>query len=129
MGVGNSDVNGGHFNMNSTTGSESNNHNGIYSKKKRYEIDTNREMENNELQYGVDMYVVLPVSTHNKYANMEYNSEHHNIFINGKIPTSNNSTVSTLTSPNITSTNDKGCSYMKISTIQIFKLIQDLLGV
>ena len=31
-------------------------------------------MENTGLQYGVDVYVMLPVSTLNQYYNMEYNN-------------------------------------------------------
>ena len=41
---------------------------------------------------------------------MEYNSEHHNLQRNGKILTSNYSSVSSLTSPSVTSKNDERCS-------------------
>ena len=53
---------------------------------------------------------MLPVSIPNVYFNMEYNNEHHKLLTNGKISTLNNSSVSTFTSPSVTSTNDKGCS-------------------
>ena len=42
MGVEKGDANGVHCYMNSLTGSESNNHNIIYSTKKRYKISPNR---------------------------------------------------------------------------------------
>ena len=41
---------------------------------------------------------------------MEYNKEHKKLLINGKITTSNNSSVSTLTPPSVTSTNKELCS-------------------
>ena len=41
---------------------------------------------------------------------MEYNNKHHNLHSNGNISASKNSSVSTLTSPSVTSTNDEGCS-------------------
>ena len=41
---------------------------------------------------------------------MEYNNEHYNLHRNGNISTPNNSLVSTLTSPSVTSTNNKECS-------------------
>ena len=110
MGVENGYVNGGHFYMNSPNRSESNNHNSIDSTNERYEIATNiAEMENNGLQGGVVIYVMLPVPTLIKYENMKYNSEHHNLLINGKMFTSNNSSVSTLTSLSVTSTSYEGC--------------------
>ena len=42
-------------------------------------------MENNGFQDVVCIYVMLPVSTLNKYSNIEYNKEHHNLLINGNI--------------------------------------------
>ena len=111
MGVENFDVNGGNCYMNIITVFEANNHNSIYSTKKIDEIYPYRsEIENTGLRDGVDIYAVIPLSTLNLYANMEYNNKHHKLLINGKFLTSNNSTVSTLTSPFITSTNYKVCS-------------------
>ena len=106
MGAENGCVNGGHCYMNSPTGSESKNHNSIDSTKKRYKIDPNKsEMENNGLQGGVGIDVMLPVSTLNRNSNMKFNTENHKLLTNGKISTSNFSSVSTLTSPSIASTN------------------------
>ena len=45
---------------------------------------------------------------------MEYNNEHHNVHSNGKISTSNNSSVSTLTLPSVTSKNFEGCSLFNL---------------
>ena len=67
-------------------------------------------MENSELPDGVGIYFMLPTSALNQYANMEYNNVHHNLQSNVEISTSNNSSVSTLTSPSVISTNDEGCS-------------------
>ena len=67
-------------------------------------------MENNWLKDGVCIDFVLHVYIINKYANMEYNNGHHKLFMNGNILTSNNSSISALTSDSVTSTNDKGCS-------------------
>ena len=53
--------------------------------------------------------IMLPASTINKYANTEYNNKHCNLLINVNISTSNNSSVSTLTSPSVKSKNDEGC--------------------
>ena len=62
MGVGNCDVNGGHFYMNIPTGYESNNHISVDSTKKRDEISPNiYEIENNGLLDSVDIDVMLPV--------------------------------------------------------------------
>ena len=111
IGVENGDVNGGHCYMNSLTGSESRNQNSIYYRKKIDEISPKRsEVENNVLQDGVVIYVILPVPTLNQYANMEYNNKHHNLVNNSEIPKSNSSSVSTLPSHSVSSTNDKGCS-------------------
>ena len=65
-----SDVNGDYFYMNSSTGSEPNNHNSI-DYKKIYEISTNRYlMENNGLPDGVGIDDMLPKYTLNQYVNM-----------------------------------------------------------
>ena len=86
MGVENGDINGGRCYINITTGSKSNNHNTIHFTKKRDKISPNRsEMEINELQDGVEIYVILTVSTIHQYANMEYNNKHHKLMTNGKI--------------------------------------------
>ena len=53
---------------------------------------------------------MLPASTMNQYANMEYNNKHNNLLINGNITTSNDSLVSTLILPSIKSINDEKCS-------------------
>ena len=45
---------------------------------------------------------------------MEYNNEHHNVHSNGKISTSNNSSVSALTLPSVTSKNFEGCSLFNL---------------
>ena len=72
IGVENGDVNSGHCYMNSLTGSESRNQNSIYYRKKIDEISPKRsEVENNVLQDGVVIYVILPVPTLNQYADME----------------------------------------------------------
>ena len=92
--------------MNSSNESDINNKNYIDYTQKRYEIPTNIYLrENNGLPCGVDINDMLPESLLNQYVNMEYNNEHNNLHINGKISTSNNSSVSTLTSPFVTSTN------------------------
>ena len=76
--------------MNSSTGSESKNHNSIDSTKKRYEIAPHRsEMENIGLQDGVGVNVMLPASTLNQYTNTEHNDEHHDLWRNGNIETTN----------------------------------------
>ena len=63
-------VSGGRCYMNIHNLSELKNHNFIYSTQKR---DKNApklsSMENTALQNGVDIYVMLPVSTLNRYAN------------------------------------------------------------
>ena len=111
MGFGNGDLNGGYCYMNSSTGSESNNNNSIDYTNKRGEISPNRcSMENNGLPDVVDIEVMLAASTLNQYTNMEYNNEHNNLLRNGNSSTSNNSSVSTLTSPSVKSKNDEGCS-------------------
>ena len=75
MGVENGGFNGSHCYINSPTGSESKNHNSIYSTNKIDEIYPNiYGMETNVLQDVVDIDYMLPVSTLNKYANMEYNN-------------------------------------------------------
>ena len=75
MGVENGDVNGGYCYINSSTGSESNNHNSIYSTKIRDKTSPNiSEMENNRLPDGVGIDIMLPEYTLNKYDNMKYNN-------------------------------------------------------
>ena len=71
-------------------------------------------MENNGFPYGVFIDVMLPAFTLNQCPNMEYNKVNHNLLINGDISTSKNSSVSTLTSPSVTSTNDEVCSIFSI---------------
>ena len=94
--------------MNSSTGSIIKSHNSIdYIKN---EISTSIDLrENNGLPDGVDIYDMLPASAPNQWVKKEYNNEHHNIQRNSNISTSNNSSVSTLTLPSATSTNDEGC--------------------
>ena len=53
---------------------------------------------------------MLPESAPNQYVNMEYNNEHHKLQSNDNISISNNSSVSTLTSHYVTSTNKEGYS-------------------
>ena len=50
-------------------------------------------MENNGLTDGIGIDVMLPAYALNKYTNMEYNNENHNLLRNGNISTSNNSSV------------------------------------
>ena len=108
--VDNGDINGDSSYINGSTGSESNNPNSVDYTKKRDEISTNRYlMENNGLQDYVGIDVILPAPALNQYYNIEYNNEHQNLLINGNISTSNKSSVSTSTSPSITSTNEELC--------------------
>ena len=66
MSVDNGDVNGDYCNMNSSTCSESNNHNSVSYKKKRDEISTNRYLgENHGLLYSVVIDDLLPASALN----------------------------------------------------------------
>ena len=96
--------------MNSHTISEAKNHNSVYSTKKRGgNVPNLSEMESTGLHYGVDFDFMLPASTLHQYSNMEYNDEYNYLFINGTISTSNNSSVSTLMSPSVTSINEKVC--------------------
>ena len=75
MSVENGDNNGDFCYVNSSTGSESKNHNSIYYNNKRDGIFTNIYlMENNGLPDGFGIGVMLPASTLNPYANMEYNN-------------------------------------------------------
>ena len=67
---------------------------------------------NDRLPDGVDIDDVSPASALNQYLNMKYNNEHHNLKRKVNISTSNNSSVSTLTSTYVISTNDKGCSLL-----------------
>ena len=72
MSVDNGDVNGDYCYRNSSTGSESKNHNSINYTNKIDEISTNRYlMENIELPDGVGIDVMLPVSKLNQYSNTE----------------------------------------------------------
>ena len=97
--------------MKSYTRSESKNQDSIEYTKKRDEISTNIcLLENNRLPDGIGIDYMLPAYALYQYVNMEYNNWHHNLQIDSNISTSNNSSVSTLTSPFITSTNDKGFS-------------------
>ena len=107
-GVENRDVSGGHSFMNSHTLSEANNQNSIdYTKKRDGNVPNISEMEDTGLQDGVDIDVMIPASTLHQYANMEYNNDSHFPFMNGKRSTSNNSSVSTLTPPSVTSIKDE----------------------
>ena len=79
------------FHMYSPTVSVTNNHNLIDFTKKIDKFSTNRYLsENNVLPDGVGIDIMLPASTLNQYANMEYNNEHHNLFRNFNISTSKN---------------------------------------
>ena len=118
MNVDNVDVNGDYFHMNISTGCVIKNYNLVYFKEKRDKISTNRYLRgNNGLPDGVDIDDTSPISALNQYVNMEYNNEHHNTQRKFNISTSNNSSVSTLTSTSVISTNYKGCS--------LFRLIHD----
>ena len=67
-----SEINGNYYYMNSSTGSESKNHNTIYYTKKRDEISNNRYLrENIALLDGVSIDDMLPASALNQYINME----------------------------------------------------------
>ena len=66
--------------------------------------------ENNRSPDCVDIDYMLTVPALYQYFNMKYNNEHNKLQINGNISTSNKSSVSTLTSPYVTSTNNKGSS-------------------
>ena len=88
-------------------GSVKNNKTCIDDKNKKDEISTNRYLkENNGFPDGVYIDDMLAASAPNQYVNTEYNHEHHNIQINANISTSNNSSVSALNSPAVTSTNE-----------------------
>ena len=81
--------------MNSSTGSESKNHNSMDYTKKIEDISTNRYLiENNVLPDDVGIDIMLPASTLNQYSNTEYNNEHHNLFRNCNILTYKKSSVS-----------------------------------
>ena len=62
-------------------------------------------MENTGFQDDIDIDVMIPESTIHQYANMEHNNEYHYSLINGKISTSKNSSISTLTYQYVNSTN------------------------
>ena len=53
---------------------------------------------------------MLPKSILHQYVNIEYNNGYHYPFMNSKMLTSKHSSVSTLTSPSVTSKNDEVCS-------------------
>ena len=85
--------------MNSYTEYAINNHNYIDRKNKLDEISTNRYLRGNiGLLDGVYIDDMLPASAPNQYVNLKYNNEYHNLQSNRNISTSNNSSVSTLTS-------------------------------
>ena len=64
--------------MNTHTISEAREQNFIDSTNRSDEITPNiSETENNGLQDGVDIDVMLPASTLHQYANMEYKNEYH----------------------------------------------------
>ena len=67
-------------------------------------------MENNGLPDCAGIDYIFHECALNQYVNVKYNNEHHNLHINGNISTSNKSSVSTLTAPSVSSTNDEGCS-------------------
>ena len=89
------------------------------------------EMEDTVLQGDVYIDVILPESTLHQYSNTECNNYYNSRLMNCKLSTSNNLSVSTLTSPYITSKTMKHVhykiKYMIRSTIQnCLKLKQDL---
>ena len=135
MSVENGDTNGDYYYMNSFNGSIINNHNSIEYKNKRDEIAPNRHLrENNGLPDGVDIDDILPASVLNQCVNIKYNNKYCKFQINSNIPTSNYSSVPTLTSPSVTSKNYEVCSlfnpiHKKIKYSYSFKLNQDLVGV
>ena len=63
------------------------------------------EMEYTGLQDGADIDAIIYTSTLHQYANIEFNNESYHHLTNGKISLSNNSSVSKLTPPSITSRN------------------------
>ena len=93
--------------MNSHTLYESNIHNSKDSTNKRDgNVPNIYETVDTGLQDGVDIDAMLSASALHQYANMECNNESQTPLINFKMSPSNNSSVSTLTSPSITSIND-----------------------
>ena len=106
MSVDNGDVNGDYFYMDSSTRYESNDQSSFDYTKKRDEIYINRCLiEHNGWPYSARIDVMLPASMLNQYDNMECNNKHHNLLSHGDISTSKKPSVSTFTSPYITSTN------------------------
>ena len=104
-------MSGGHFFINSHALSEAKNNSSIYSTNKRDgNVPNVSEMEDNGLQYGVDINYMLSTSTLHQYDNMEWNNESCPPLMNGKFPPSKNSSVLELTSPSVTSINDEVCS-------------------
>ena len=76
---------------------------------------------------------MLPESALKKYVNMEYNNEHHNLHINGKISTLKTHQFQYLTHLLLHQQMEKGVHYLvqytRRSSIQIdLKLNQELLG-
>ena len=67
-------------------------------------------MEYTGFQDGVDIDVILTSSTLHKYASTEFNNYYHPPLTDSKISTSKNYSISTLTSPSVTSINDEVCS-------------------
>ena len=109
--VDNGDVNGDYCYMNSSNGYFIDNQNLIDYINKIDDFSTNIYLKkNNGLPDVVDIDDMSPASALNQYCNMEYNNVYHNFQSNGNIYTSKRSSVSTLTSPSVTSTNYKGCS-------------------
>ena len=85
----------------------------MISTKKKDKVSTNIYVRvNNGLPDGLEIDDISPTSALNQYVNMEYSNVHHNLQINGNISTSKISSVSTLTSPSVTSTNYKWCSLL-----------------
>ena len=64
-------------------------------------------MEYTGFQDGVDIDVILTSSTLHKYASTEFNNYYHPPLTDSKISTSKNYSISTLTSPSVTSINDE----------------------
>ena len=127
MSVQNSYVNGDYCYMNISTGYESKNYNYIDYINKRDEMSANIYlMGNNGFPDGVGIGVILTGSAPNQYSNIEYNNKINNLLRNGNVLTSNKSSFSTLTSPSVTSTNEKLYSLLspiheKIKYSDLFK--------
>ena len=108
--VDNDDVNGDYCYTNSYAGYVIKNNNIIDYTSKRDEFSTNIYLTgNNGLPDDADIDDRSPASAFNNYVNIEYKNVHPNLQINGNIYTSRNSSVSTLTSTYVKSTNEEGC--------------------